>query len=468
MPSSSTTQLTNPTSARTRPAWGSYTGFLLAATGSSIGLGNIWKFPYELGVHGGTFLYVYVACVLLVAFPLIIAELLIGRVGQGNPVHSIRSIAKDERKSGLWEIIGWLGILTSFVIFSFYSVVASWTLFYIMQSLSGAFVDVPAEIVQNSFGALLRNADQQIIWHSVYVLLVVLVLSQGVRSGLERAVRILMPVFIGFVIWLALYASEVGDFQRAYEFMTHFDLSKITPELLVSALSQALFSLSIGIGILIMYGSYLSESRPLFLGAGVIMVFDTAIALLMGFIILAIVFAFGMQHDTGPGLIFETLPVAFAQITENGIWWSSAFFFLLFVAALTSGFALLEPSIALLSSRWSMTRRAAAWLVGALAWALGWVSIYSFSEPTFSFYYFGEERTRGYFDFFNILATHVLLPLTALLIALFAGWRMSKTAAREALAIRPALAYRLWQFCIRFVAPFIIAIVLLLVLFFPA
>jgi NSS family neurotransmitter:Na+ symporter len=458
----------NVSTASRRPSWGSYTAFLFAAVGSSIGLGNVWKFPYELGVHGGTFLYVYVACVLLVAFPLIIAELLIGRVGRGNPVASIRAIAKEERKSGLWEIIGWLGIITSFLIFSFYSVVASWTLFYIMKSLSGAFVNVPAEIVQNSFGALLRNADQQIIWHSVYVLLVVMVLSQGVRSGIERAVRILMPLFIGFVIWLALYASDVGDFQSAYNFMTQFDFNKITAELLVSALSQALFSLSIGIGILIMYGSYLSESRPLFLGAGIIMVFDTAIALLMGFIILSIVFAFGMQHDTGPGLIFETLPVAFAQMTANGIWWSSAFFFLLFVAALTSGFALLEPSIALLSSRWGISRRTAAWVVGASAWALGWVSIYSFSEPTFSFYYFGEERVRGYFDLFNILATHVLLPLTALLIALFAGWRMSKTSAKEALAIRPALAHRIWRLCIRFVAPTIIGVVLLLVLFFPA
>lgn len=466
--STSSKQNSNRSTARKRPSWGSYTAFLFAAIGSSIGLGNVWKFPYELGVHGGTFLYVYVACVLLVAFPLIIAELLIGRVGQGNPVASIRAIAKEEHKSGLWEIIGWLGIITSFLIFSFYSVVASWTLFYIMESLSGAFVKVPAEIVQNSFGALLRNADQQIIWHSVYVLLVVMVLSQGVRSGIERAVRILMPLFIGFVVWLALYASEVGDFQAAYNFMTQFEFSKITAELLVSALSQALFSLSIGIGILIMYGSYLGESRPLFLGAGIITVFDTAIALLMGFIILSIVFAFGMQHDTGPGLIFETLPVAFAQMTANGIWWSSAFFFLLFVAALTSGFALLEPSIALISSRWGISRRTAAWVVGISAWALGWISIYSFSEPTFSFYYFGEERVQGYFDLFNILATHVLLPLTALLIALFSGWRMSKTTAREALAIRPVLAYRIWRLCIRFVAPSIITIVLLLVLFFPA
>ena len=468
MSSSPTISAINATPKRKRPSWGSYTAFLFAAIGSSIGLGNVWKFPYELGLHGGTFLYVYVACVLLVAFPLIIAELLIGRVGQGNPVTSIRAIVKEERRSSLWEVIGWMGILTSFLIFSFYGVVASWTLFYIMQSLLGAFDNVPAEIVQNSFGALLRNADQQIIWYSVYVLLVVMVLSQGVRSGLERAVRILMPVFIAFVIWIAFYASEVGDFQRVYQFMTHFDTADITPELFVSALTQALFSLSIGIGILIMYGSYLGESRPLFLGAGTIMVFDTGIALLMGFIILSIVFAFGMQPDTGPGLIFETLPVAFAQISEGSVLWSSAFFFLLLVAALTSGFALLEPSIALLSRRWSISRRTAAWIVGVSAWALGWVSIYSFSEPTFSFFYFGEERVRGYFDFFNILTTHVLLPTTALLIALFAGWRMSKISAKEALAIRPVLAYRLWRFCIRYVAPFIIAMVLLLVLFFPA
>lgn len=410
----------------------------------------------------------YIACVLLVAFPLMVAELLIGRVGQANPVRAIRAIAAEDNRSGLWEAIGWLGILTSFLIFSFYSLVASWTLFYIMQSLSGAFVNVPAEIVQNSFGALLRNTDQQIIWHSVYVLLVVLILSQGVRSGLERAVRLLMPLFIGFVIWLAFYAYQVGDFQRAYAFMTSFEVDKITSELVVAALTQALFSLSIGIGILIMYGSYLSETRPLFIGAGTIMLFDTVIALLMGFTILSIVFAFGLQVDSGPGLIFETLPVAFAQIPENGVLWSSSFFFLLFVAALTSGFALLEPCIALLSNRYSISRRTAAWLVGAAAWAMGWASIYSFSESSFSFYYFNEERHRGYFDFINILATHVLLPITALLICLFTGWRMSKSRSVGALRMRPRFAHSIWRFCIRFVAPLIIASVLALVLFFPA
>ena len=440
----------------------------MAAITSSIGLGNVWKFPYELGLHGGTFLYVYIACVILVALPLMIAELLIGRVGRANPVKSVHSIVVQEKKSSLWASIGWLGILTSFLIFSFYSVVASWSLFYVMQSLTGTFINAPAEIVQNSFGALLRNTDQQTIWHSIYVLMVVLVLSQGVRSGLERAVRVLIPLFIALLIWLAFYAYEVGDFRQAYEFMSTFDISSLTPQLFVAALTQALFSSSVGIGILIMYGSYLNESRPLIFGAGTIVVVDTSIALLMAFTILSIVFAFGLQVDSGPGLIFETLPVAFSQIHTNGIWWSSSFFFLLFVAALTSGFALLEPTIAIISSRLSLSRRAAAWLSGTVAWALGWLSVYSFNESSFSFYYFNQELHHGYFDFINILSTHVLLPFTVLLICIFVGWRMSRSTTIGALNIRFKLAYLTWRFCIRFVAPIIIAVALVLVLFYPA
>lgn len=451
-----------------RPSWGSFTAFLFAVTGSSIGLGNVWKFPYELGLYGGTFLYIYIACVLLIALPLIVGELVIGRMGQGDPVQGIRNIARTNSKSTGWQLIGWLGILSSFLIFSFYSVVAGWILYYVMKSISGAFVSVPAEIVQNSFGALLRNTDQQIILHTVFVLIVVNVLAQEMRTGLERAVRLLMPVFIGFLVWLMLYAGQVGDLQQAYTFMFTFSWADIRPELLVSALTQALFSLSIGIGILIMYGSYLSESRPLFLGAGAIMVFDTGVALLMGLTIFSIVFAFGMQPDSGAGLIFETLPVAFAQMSEYGVLWSSSFFVLLFVAALTSGFALLEPSIALMADRFPISRRVAAWLVGAFAWLLGWLSIYSFDGQQFTFFYFDQERVNGYFDLFNIVTTHVLLPLTSLLVAIFIGWRISGDQLKLALSNRLPFVYGVWRFCIRYLAPFIIALVLAMVLFLPA
>jgi len=457
------------TKTRNRPAWGSFTAFLLAAIGSSIGLGNIWKFPYELGVHGGgTFLLVYIPCVLLVAFPLVMAELMIGRMGKANPVHAITRISEEQRLSSLWKIIGWLGVLTSFLVFSYYSVVGSWILFYIMESFSGAFVDVPAEIVQNSYGALLQNTEQMLILHSAFVLMVVVVLTRDVRRGLERAIRLLMPAFLGILIWLCFYTSQVGDFQKAYEFIFTYDVSLISAELIVSALAQSLFSLSIGIGILIMFGSYLDMKRPLFFGVGVITIFDTSIALIMALLIFSIVFAFGLQVDSGPGLIFETLPVAFSQINTGSAFLSASFFILLLATALISGFALLEPFIAWIVDRFRVKRRYAAWLVGVLAWLSGLLSVYSFSDLQFRFYYFGQERFNGWFDGLNILTTHVLMPLTALLIAIFAGWILSKGESQEALDVRWAFAYKVWRFSIKYIVPMILSLVLILVLFYPA
>ena len=446
--------------------WTSYWAFMLAAIGSSIGLGNIWKFPYEMGRHGGgTFLLVYIPCVLLVAFPLMMAEFVIGRRGRSNPVHSIANIARKDKLSGVWQIIGWLGMLISFLIFSYYSVVASWILFYIMKSISGSFVDVPAEVVQNSFGALLHNSDQMLIWHTVFVLLVVTVLARQVRTGLERAVRWLMPCFIGLLIWLCVYASQVGDFDRALAFVFSVDLNAINQQLIVSALSQALFSLSIGAGVLMMYGAYLSGGRPIFSGSAVILLSDTIVAVVMALMIFSIVFAFGMQADAGPGLIFQTLPVAFSQMTSNSILWSTLFFSLLLVAALTSSFALLEPSIVWTIDQFSISRRVAAWLVGVVAWGAGWLSVYSFSEYQFQFYYFDNLQLNGFFDLFNILTTHILMPFTALLIAVFTGWRFSQSQSKQSLSIGLNVAYIVWRFCIRFVAPLIIGAVLILVIY---
>ncbi len=448
--------------------WGSYSAFLFAAIGSSIGLGNLWKFPYELGVHGGTFLVVYIACVLLVGLPLILSELMIGRIGKGNSVRSIGNIVSEYRYSGLWQVIAWLGIVTSFIIFSYYSVVASWILFYVMQSLAGAFADAPAEITRHSFGALLRNTDQMLLWHSVFVLLVVSVLAQPVRKGLERAVRLLMPLFVIFVIWLYLEVSSVGNIDAARSFMFHFDWNDITPELLVSALCQSLFSLSIGVGILILYGSYLSEHRPLLIGAGAIVIFDTLCAVLMAVFIFSFVFKFNLDPGAGAGLIFETLPLAFSQLSADYSWASSLFFLLLLITALVSGFALLEPSIAMLVEQTKLRRRVCAWLVGGVAWLLGLLSVYSLQGNSFSFYYFSKEYKHGYFDFFNILSTHLLLPLTALLIACFSAWVVPKVMAQEAISIRPKFTFRVWRFCSRYIAPFIISAVLLIVLVYPS
>ena len=447
----------------------SYWTFLLVAAGSSVGLGNIWKFPYEAGTHdGGTFLLIYIPCVLLIAFPLMIAEIMIGRRGRANPIHAVRKIARDERVSSLWQSIGWLGVLTGLAVFSFYSVVASWILFYIMKSVTGSFVGVPAEIVQHSYGALLRNSDQMLMWQTVFVLMVVQVLTRGVRQGLERAYRILMPCFIALLIWLCVYASQVGNFEQAIQFLTTYDLAKINAELIVSALGQAFFSLSIGMGVLVMFGAYFREDRPIATAATVVMVFDTFVAITMALMIFSIVFAFGMRPDSGPGLIFETLPVAFSQMAHNSLAWSALFFFLLLVASLTSAIALLDPLVQWLTESWNLSRRLAAWMIGAIAWLGGLLSVYSYSDLQFSFYYFGIERFNGGFDFLNILTTHILMPLTALLVALFAGWGITREHAREQLAMRFGFTFRFWHFCTRLLAPFIICLVLIIVLFYPA
>lgn len=452
----------------TNRSWGSYSAFLLAAVGSSIGLGNLWKFPYELGKHGGTFLYVYLACVLLVGFPMIISELMIGRLGRANPLRGISQIVQEYRYSILWKLIAWMGVVTSFLVFSFYSVVASWILFYTMQSVTGAYMDAPAEIVRHSFRALLRNTDQMLIWHSVFVLMVVSVLSQPVRKGVERAVRLLTPVFGLFVAWLMFELNSIGDIEAAKAFLFHFAWDEITPELFVSALAQALFSLGIGIGILLLYGSYLSEDRPLLIGAGAIAIFDSMFAVAMGFFILAIVFNFDLQADVGPSLIFETLPVAFSQLNEQSILAASSFFLLLLITALTSGFALLEPSIAMLVDRTGWSRRFAAWIIGLVAWGAGLLSVFSFQRNAFGFYYFGKEYQYGYFDLFNIISTDLLLPITALLVTMFVGWVLPKEVTYDKTNLRPLFTYRIWRFCNRIIIPILLIIALLIVFAYPA
>ena len=330
---------------------------------------------------------------------------------------------------------------------------------------------------------LLSNGSPRfllLLWHSVFVLTVVLVLSRDIRRGLEIAMRILMPIFIGGLVWLMFTVADIGNMPAAMEFMFTVRWEFLTLDLFVSAIAQALFSMSIGIGIIMMYGSYMSDHRPLFGAAAVITFFDTAIALVMSILIFSIVFAFGLRPDSGPGLIFETLPVAFSQMHDNSILISTVFFVFMFAAALFSGFALLEPSIAWIIDRFEMRRRQAAWLVGSIVWFLGTLSVLSFSDSRmttssdtgfswgFSFYYFGTERTDGYFDFFSILTTHVFIPFTALLLAIFAGWRITRSEAIAALNVKPGLRFRMWRLGTRFIAPILLALVLAAVLFIPA
>lgn len=452
-----------------RARWTSAWIFFLAAIGSSIGLGNVWKFPYELGLHGGgTFLAVYLPCLVLVGLPLVMSELMLGKYGRMNPVHGILRITRHERLSSFWQIIGWLSIITGFLVFAFYSNVGSWVFVFLLKSASGDFVNVPAEIVQHSFNALVQDTDRLLIWHSIFVVAVIMVLNRGLNSGLERALMLLMACFVGLLVWLCYVANQIGDFDAAIAFLTHIDLSKINGKLFVSALTQVFFSLSIGIGAMMVYGSYLTDRRPIAITSVIIVMFDTAVALLMCLLIFSITFAFEMNPDVGMGLIFKTLPVVFSQMPENSVIWSSVFFLLMAVVALIAAFSLLEPAIAWMMRYFGISRRVAAWLVGIAAWFAGLPSLFSFSDSSFSFYYFGEEHLHSYFDLYNILATHILMPITALMITIFAAWRIKRKRSQAAMSVGIEMGYRLWRFSSKVIAPFFIVICLLIVMLNPA
>lgn len=329
-----------------RVTWSSRSSFLIAAVGASLGLGNAWKFSYEMGENGGAvFFYCYLLCLFLVAFPLMLAEMIIGRYARRNPITGIAKVAVKEYASTMWRGIGVLAVLTGLVVFSYYSVVASWILFYTMKSVRGGFVDLPAEFIRNQFDALLLNTDQLLIWHTAFVLMVVLILTRGLLRGIELALWLLMPCFLIMLIWLAMKTIRVGEIDQAMQFMLHADWQQLNMRVFINAFSQALFSLSVGMGVILTYGAYMRSDRPI-LGIGIAsLLFNLASAMLMSVIIFSIVFAFGMQVDSGPGLLFQALPVAFSQM-PNGMWWSTLFFLSMLIAALVSAFSLLEPCVA--------------------------------------------------------------------------------------------------------------------------
>lgn len=420
-----------------------------------------------MGMNGGAaFLVVYIPCLMLVAFPVMMAEVMLGRAGKSNPVGAMASIAKREARSPTWKGVGYLAAFTGFLIFSYYSVVASWVLFYLVESLSGGFVNVPAELVQNTYGGMLSNSTQLLLWHTVFALMVIFILTKGLVQGLERALVLLMPCLIGLIGLLCFYAVKLGNLELAWQFMFQFDPSTLTKTTFVSAITHSFFTLSIGMGVLMAYGSYMHNHRSIFSMSATILLFDTVVALVMGVLIFSIVFAFDLRPDTGAGLIFQTLPVAFSSM-EYSIVWSSAFFILLLAAALASGFSLLEPLTGLLVEEYKIKRRIAAWVVGTAAWAVGLLSVYSFSSLRFSFFYFNQERKDGFFDLFNLVTTNIMMPITALLITIFAAWKLSRSTSRDELAIRLESGYNIWRIASKLVVPVVILLLLILVFVIP-
>ncbi|MEM6640390.1 MAG: sodium-dependent transporter [Pseudomonadota bacterium] len=428
--------------------WSSRLAFVLAVTGSAVGLGNIWKFPYIAGENGGgAFVLVYLLCVFLIGLPVMMSEILIGRRGRRNPVETMRLLGEEESGQGAWSLVGGLGIAAGILILSFYSVIAGWALAYIFKSGAATFAGESKTVIEATFDNHLADWKAQLLWHGAFMVMTVFVVAQGVQKGLERAVRFLMPALLLLLLVLLGYAMKQGDFSGALDFMFTPKWDALSVDGVIIALGHAFFTLSVGMGAVMAYGAYLPEDASIGSTSIAVVLADTGIALLSGLVIFPIVFQNGLDPAGGPGLIFQTLPVAFAQM-KGGVFFGTLFFILLSFAAWTSAIGLIEPAAAWLTEQRKVSRPAAAALLGVVIGGLGILTVLSFnvlSDFTFA---------RGtIFDNIDFLTSSIMLPLGGMLIVLFAGWVMCRNSTSEELGIGTGVRYQAWRFLSRFLAP---------------
>ncbi|WP_111415151.1 sodium-dependent transporter [Billgrantia lactosivorans] len=427
--------------------WSSKMTFVLAAAGSAVGLGNIWKFPYMVGESGGAaFVLVYLLCIAVIGLPILVAEWLIGRRGQENPINAMAELARRGGHLPAWVLVGVCGVLAAFLILSFYSVIGGWSLSYTLGSVTGAFSGRDAEGVSGVFTGMLGNPGTLLLWHTVFMLLVIGIVARGVTKGLEGAVRTMMPALVILMLVLVGYGMTTGHFGEALSFMFRPDWDAINGEVVLAAMGQAFFTLSLGMGIMMAYGSYLGEEVNLLGTARTVILLDTGIALLAGLAIFPIVFANGLDLDSGPGLIFITLPLAFGNMT-GGALLGLMFFLLLTFAALTSAISLLEPVVEFVEERTPLSRVAATLVSGVAVWTLGILALLSFNL-------LGEFLILGLnvFDLLDTFTSKFLLPLTGLGAILFVAWCLDRRSVAAELNLSGG-SESLWLVVARYVAP---------------
>lgn len=439
--------------------WSSRLAFILAATGSAVGLGNIWRFPYITSDNGGgAFVLVYLGCILLMGLPLMLSEILIGRRGRMSPVNSLKNLAVETGASKSWGGIGIIGITAGFFILSFYSVVAGWTLYYAFHFFTQLFGATGIADPGATFDALLASPGRMTFWHGVFMVLTVGVVAMGVEKGLERAVKVLMPLLFLLLLILVVYAATATDtFGQGVRFLFEPDFSKLTAGVVLTAMGQAFFTLSLGMGSIMTYGAYLPSKASIPRVGATVALADTGVALVAGLAIFPIVIAYGLSPEGGgAGLIFNSLPLAFADM-PFGILYGFMFFLLLAVAAWTSAISLLEPGTAFFVEATRLSRKTVALILAGVAWLAGLVSVLSLNI-------WSDVKgigDRNFMESAEFLANDIMLPLAGLLIAIFAGWILSRAISREELGDGgfPAWAYTTWLWLARVVTPLLILMV---------
>ena len=427
---------------------------------------------------GGAFVLIYILSVIVLALPIMCAEILIGKRGKQNPVNTLRTLSteasyytRDEPDLSLnrtvkvkkqfenndlfsnWELVGWMGIAAGVLILSFYSVIAGWTLSYIIKSITGSFALITAAGSTAKFETFISDPEKLILWHTLFMILTCYIVSKGIKSGIERAIKFLIPGLFILLIGLAVYASTLSGFSDAMSYLFVADFNKVNNSVILSAMSMAFFSLSIGMGSLMVYGSYLPEDTSIFQVSSAVAFFDTFVAILAGIIIFPIVFTYDLDpNSAGPGLIFQTLPIAFGAM-DFGSLIATLFFILLFFAAITSSISLIEPAITFVVEKFSLSRIYATNILGVFTWTLGILTVLSFNELS-SFKVFGMTI----FDNIDYLTSKIMLPLGGLLMALFAGFIMKRAIVISELNSNIVLA-NIWFILLKIFSPILLIII---------
>ena len=440
----------------TRSQWSSRLAFIMATSGAAVGLGNIWKFPYIAGENGGgAFVLMYLLCIIIIGVPVMIAEILLGRRGQKNPGDTMAALAQQSAHSVHWQWLGCITILAGFIILSYYSVIAGWALDYIWLSFTGAFTDASATTIDHLFSQLTNSPILLTVCHSIIMITTTTVVACGIKNGLEKATYVLFPALLLLLLVLIVYATTTGFFAHGLAFLLHPDFSKLSAHGALIALGHAFFTLSLACGTIMVYGSYLPKQVSIIKTSIIVASLDTLVALLAGLAIFPLVFANQLAPGADPGLIFQTLPLAFGHMPMGTVL-GTIFFVMLLFAAFTSAISLLEPSVAWLHERSRLSRPVTACICGFSIWLLGLATVFSFNIWQ-QVKIFG----LGIFDALDYLTANLMLPLGGLVIAIFSAYIVKQTIIREELDTPHAWIYVLWRGTLRYLTPLAILAVFL-------
>lgn len=447
------------------PRFSSRLAFIVATAGSAIGLGNVWSFTYVAGINGGAgFILVYLLALAFVATPVFIAELLLGRMGRASPVTALKSLATEAGSRLPWHWVAWVGLVATIMVLSFYSVIAGQIMAYGYEALTGGMTGWSVEAIRAFDGEFKSSPVGPLLWSAVFCALTAAIVAAGVQGGIERASKLMMPALFVMLLGMVVYAAINGAFARALDFLFGFNDMIFGPKLFLDAVGQAFFTIGVGVGGIMIMGSYMGRDVHLPKAAGTVVIMDLSVALLAGLAIFPLLFASGMDPAVGPGLVFVTLPVVFTQIPAGAIV-AFVFFLLLTFAALTSSIVLLSPTTAKLEE-WGVRRPVAAWTMAFIVLVLSSLTILSFSswKEFYPLAFLGLDG-HTWFDLIREGVNNIILPLGGLSFALMVGWGLPKARVAETLSLDEGALFHLLYALIRYMVPIAIAALFLSAIF---